>query len=390
MGSHSRQEIKEGAQRPIHRDYYYIDFHVTIDAIKYRVRHLSETVKNLYKPTEEKKDYFCPRCKERYSEMQVLDNFSFGTNEFHCHRCDGVLERDEVSAADRAGHERQSRLSSQLEKVLALLKDIDQEIIPKNDFQSALSRAIPVNLNDPTRPFRELRPIKPEPSSNLPGMKKETNAPLQVSVTNESASAEVERLEKVKKAAQESQNALPSWIVESAVTGSDQSRLSVKDETQSTPLISSSSNPMIKAEDEDQKSTENPNLNAEIDACFATLKAEELRAEADGASTDGSFDDGDDDFDLEDVPLGASGTVASGINTPSSSMSGRPETTNGVGLLSQVKLEREASTAPVTSNTGTPTRGESPSKKIKLSPGDVARQDDDADSDEDEEFEDAL
>ncbi|KAL2051825.1 hypothetical protein ABVK25_007981 [Lepraria finkii] len=98
---HSRQEIREGQQRPINKDYYYIDFHATIDAIKYRIFRLTQKVKEIYKPSEEKKDYNCPTCKAQWTQLEVLDKVGpFG---FEWHRCGGLLEREEPSAGSEYG-----------------------------------------------------------------------------------------------------------------------------------------------------------------------------------------------------------------------------------------------------------------------------------------------
>ena len=145
-------------QRPISKDYYYIDFHSTIDSIKYRIYRITQKVKDMYKPSEEKKDYFCPRCSARWTQLEVLDNV--GPLGFICHRCNGVLERDEESAGDKGGHEKQSRLMSQLAGMLKLLQQIDSEIIPNNDFDTAFSYAVPVQRNHFVNPVRPTVPVE--------------------------------------------------------------------------------------------------------------------------------------------------------------------------------------------------------------------------------------
>ena len=109
--SHSRLETREGQQRPINKDYYYVDFHATIDAIKYRIFRLTQKVQDMYKPSEEKKDFYCPRCKARWTELEVVDKpCPMG---FLCHRCDGLLER-EPDVGDSTGHAKQSRLTTSI------------------------------------------------------------------------------------------------------------------------------------------------------------------------------------------------------------------------------------------------------------------------------------
>ena len=126
---HNRQETREGMQRPISRTYYYIDFRQTLDAIKFRIYRVTKEVESLIRPTDERKDYFCPRCKSRWTQLEVLDYI--GPEGFYCHKCDGPLDRDDESIGDRGGHEMQSKLMKQLEPLLVLLPRIDGVVIPE-------------------------------------------------------------------------------------------------------------------------------------------------------------------------------------------------------------------------------------------------------------------
>ena len=117
-------------QRPISRTYYYVDFRQTIDAIKYRIYRVTKEVEALVQPTDEKKDYYCPRCGSRWTQMEVLD--SPGVNGFNCHKCGTSLERDDNNVGDGGGgHEVQSKLMKQLEPLLGLLPRIDEVVIPE-------------------------------------------------------------------------------------------------------------------------------------------------------------------------------------------------------------------------------------------------------------------
>ena len=127
--SHNRQEAREGAQRPITKTYYYVDYRQTLDAIKYRMYRIGKEVEGMIRPTEEKKEYFCPRCKSQWTLLEVLDNR--GPQGFLCHKCQGLLQRDDNLVGDRTGHEKQSKLNSQLKPLLDLLPQIDDVFIPE-------------------------------------------------------------------------------------------------------------------------------------------------------------------------------------------------------------------------------------------------------------------
>ena len=407
LNRHSRQETREGQTRAISKDYYYIDFHATIDAIKYRIFHLTEKVKDLYKPSQEKKDYHCPRCHAQWTQLEVLDRISL-TGDFLCHRCDSVLERDDVSAADMAGHERQSKLYAQLEKLLQLMPQIDAQTIPKNDFESAFSLAIPIIRDESINPVRKTEPAVT--GRGIPTAVKGLNAPaapLEVSLTTSSESQAAERREAQRKADIATQNQLPVWHTASTVTG-EVTALGNKERER----LASHPNglPGTALKDEPDEKKEVHVLHDELAAYYAQMAQEREKEAREDREADSTSSSGD---EFEDVGIGASGG-----GTPSSSMSGavngsKAPSTNGMGPATgagsagRSKRPSESGSSAPGTNTSTPAASgvvdegaQSPAKRIKLDPeGGLADGEEvgavvdkaEKDSDEDEvEFEDAL
>ncbi|MCJ1245997.1 hypothetical protein MMC30_003201 [Trapelia coarctata] len=408
LAVHSRQETREGQTRAISKDYYYIDFHATIDAIKYRIFHLTEKVKDLYKPSQEKKDYHCPRCRAQWTQLEVLDKVS-PRGEFLCHRCDAILERDDVSAADMAGHERQSKLYAQLEPFLKLMPQIDAQTILQNDFATAYSLAVPIIRNENINPVRKTEPVDPtRPSSAaVKGMIQAPAAPLEVSLTTASERAAADRNAAQRKADLAAQNALPVWHTNSTVTG-ETTALGNKERER---LNAGFGAPLEPTKDEPDQKKESNVLNDELEMYYAQIAQERAKEAQEDREADSS-EDPDDEF--EDVEIGASG-----VATPSSGVSGaangsKAPSTNGTlrrtfdagDLLLKRESESESSapgtsfSTPAASGTVADEGGASPAKRIKLDPGINGEEiivipdegdKGDNDSDEDEvEFEDAL
>ncbi|CAF9908655.1 MAG: hypothetical protein GOMPHAMPRED_006247 [Gomphillus americanus] len=376
----SRQEVKVGNNKPL-RDSYYINFHATIDAIKYRVFFLTKKIKDSYKPTEEKKDYFCPRCKSRWTQLEVLDKFFEGG--FLCHRCDGVLQRDETSAADSIGHQTQSKLMSQIEPFLELLKRIDQEEIPQNDFATALSNAVPVARDSETHPVvLDAATDAKQDTKFMPKLKQEVNMEVKVNFISEESTRAAEEHARARKAAQEKQNALPSWHTQSTVD------VPKVEDSPTSPTIPVPRINGVEPEEEDKKNL-NIKQNSEMEAYLASLKAELARG-AEAEEEDDDDEDGDDGF--EDVDIGSA--IPSGVGTPRSEISSSAPMSslsamNGKGKR---KADRESEAGFLNVSTSD-SLDNSPVKKIKLEESAVASAvstPDDRDSDEDEEFEDAL
>ena len=396
LPSHSRLETREGQQRPINKDYYYVDFHATIDAIKYRIFHLTQKVRDTYKPSEEKKDFHCPRCKAQWTELEVLDKpCPLG---FECHRCGGLLERAEADAGDSTGHAKQSRLMSQLDGLLKMLQQVDSQDIPNNDFDTALSLAVPVrrdaNIN-PQQPGVPLNAPKAPPAAVKGMMSQLVAAQLDVSVTTGSESTTAEQAaEAQRKANIAAQNILPVWHTTSTITG-ETTVVGKKDGEQQA------NGGALQKEEEDEKkiSTE----DEQLEAYYAEIERErEKEAREREAASEEEEEEDEDDF--EDV------LEASQDGTPSSSISGTPKGSQIPPPNGNVKQNgsESGSSAPAT-KTSTPAgsgrateEGDGPPvpKKVKFetekngpSPveAEVGEQvDKDSDEDEEADFEDAL
>ena len=399
VSSHSRQETREGQQRPVNKEYYYIDFHATVDAIKYRIFRLTNQVKDMYKPSDEKKDYHCPRCRAQWTQLEVLDRISM-TGDFLCHRCDGVLERDDISAADMAGHERQSKLMAQLEKLLKLMPLIDSQMIPNNNFETAFSNAIPVERNEAINPTRKMEPL--EVGKGLPtavkGMTQTAQAPLEISLTTTSERTAAEQAAEVKRKAEvAAQNILPVWHTASTVTG-EATALGNRERER---LASGSAASVLKNEEEEKK--DGNVLNDELAAYYAQMQQEKEKEAREDRDADA---DSESEDEFEDVGIGASGAA-----TPSSSvsagMNGSKAPSLSMNGSQKHKLESESGSSapgtgmstPAASGTAADDVAMSAAKRVKLEDprngipvGKESPEKPEKDSDEDEEaeFEDAL
>ncbi|KAI9737097.1 MAG: hypothetical protein M1834_000687 [Cirrosporium novae-zelandiae] len=216
---HSRQEIKDGNNRPVSRDYYYIPLHTAIDSIKFRIYHLQSQVNDQYIPSIEKKDYYCPRvgCGAQWTQMEVLSNYD--ERGFLCQRCGGYLEQQKESEADKGGHEKLSRLMGQIGPLLRLLPAIDAATIPENDFESAYQRLVPVPRDEqhPSRATTVLNPVRAVPSK-VAAQTDEHKLEISVTTNSERTAAET-AAENQRKAALAAQNQLPVWHTNSTVTG---------------------------------------------------------------------------------------------------------------------------------------------------------------------------
>ncbi|KAM0302661.1 hypothetical protein HYE67_009727 [Fusarium culmorum] len=284
---HTRSELREGNPRPSNRTWYYIDYRSTIDAIKWRVYTIDKEVQGTTQVASEKKEYFCSHCKAEWTAMEVLDNA--GPQGFLCHRCSHVLtfEADRTST----GHEQSTRLNDQFKFISELLPKIDAVHINECDFDRALAKARPVKRDETHQRAQTIaadaganRPMAVKGLANTGPQSIAVNISTSDGLTEAEKAAEQARKEQIAK-----QNALPSWMSNSTVTG----------ESFSASAPAAGTTPIVKKEGKDSESAAAPAANAQIDDIFEMIKAEQAAKQAQVESEE---DDDDEEDEFEDVP----------------------------------------------------------------------------------------
>jgi transcription initiation factor TFIIE subunit alpha len=376
--SHTRPEIKEGQQRPLNRTYYYIDYRATIDAIKWRVYLIDKSVQGTTIPVDERKEYFCTRCKSEWTVMEVLDKV--GPQGFLCHKCGYLLEHDVDN--NRGGHEQSTKLNAQFKFITDLLPEIDKVIIPENTFEQALASARKV-VRDSTNPAYESAPvdISAEKPTAVRGLSNVGPTSISVTLTTSEGPTEADlaaaqaRKEKIA-----AQNAMPLHFTHSTITN-EQVKFDSQPSFQSSQFLEP---------DKKDIATDSPSPGgdaAEIDDYFARLKAEQAKEAEQEQEEEYETDEDDEDVGFEDVVPNGTGSAAA---TPASSFGGgemKPTPTSS-GLSGVLKKSGSNTTSPGSTSpvTGLDTPEDRPAKKVRIE--EPTLKEEEEESEEDMEFED--
>lgn len=340
--------------------------------------------------------------------MEVLD--SVGPLGFLCHRCGGILEREEQTAGDASGSEKQVKLAAQLERVLKLLQEIDNATIPKNDFETALSLQIPVQRNKDTNPVRSTVPLGASsvPQTAVKGINQPLLQDLTVDLTSSAEKTASEKHdEEQRKATVAAQNVLPIWHTQSTVTATSPMGAHVEKGPHAGSTVkngASYTGQKVEAAEEDKKSGTKATAdeNDELAAYYtrmAQVKEREEREdrEDEQSSAIGDEEDEDDDEDgFEDVginPILPSGSQPNFLKAVETSNlkpppGGKEPTKDSVSESGSSAPPSIASTPAATLDDNRPA-----AKRVKLEVADgdeaFAKQPV-SDEDEEAEFEDAL
>lgn len=349
----------------------------------------------MYKPSQDKKDFYCPRCKAQWTALEAMDKLI--PEGFGCNRCGGVLEKEESVEGKSTGHEKQSKLMGQIDGFLKMLRNIDSVDVPKNDFDTAFSLAVPVQRDQVLNPLKPTVPLNnaKAPPTAVKGITQAAAAPLDVSVTTGAErSAAEQAAEAQRKAEIAAQNVLPVWHTTSTVTG--QKAVVRKKDSESTGNGSG----LSKGEQDEKKDTDV--LKDELAAYYAQMAQEKEKEAREDQEADESS--GGEDEDFEDVGLGQS-AVASPSSSINAGTDGRKDQEKGRSSTKRKSSESGSSTPATNGSTpaasGALGDGAVPvTKRVKFEsqeqsvmenkPAVNTSLDRDSDEDEEAEFEDAL
>ena len=314
-----RTEVREGHTRSATREYYYVNYHEAVDAIKYRLVKLQEKVQDLYKQAEgQKKDWSCPRCKAEYDALSILDNVD-PERGFYCERCGQTLVENEEAVRERGDHAKIRNLNDQMRPFNALLAVIDSGEVPENDFETAFAHKRPIpERKELTGSGTKARWMDVSQQKNQDVRKVQSTVDekaINIQLVNAQDQEAREAAEKLQRRAQMAkQNQMPDWMTGSVAPVADGSAVK-KEEGGASPLVL----PGVKKEEDEKKGvlgelTQDSKMNDEMEEYVREMEREQReqeRREAEAAQEEDDEDDDDED-DFEDAR-------PSGVGTPMSS-----------------------------------------------------------------------
>lgn len=305
--NHTQKE-ENTQQRLTTRTYYYIHITEAIDSIKWKVHTVVNDIKQEMSKLGNPNGYVCPRCGKKVSQIDAISLLSDDKLNFVCDNCNGILVEDDSSQQASIRQARLEKLMYQIDPIIGYLKKIDDTHIDDNDFESALTIAIPARTASSasyTLTSRISGKSRSNLSSSLQNAASKSQATLNVSITANDENYEREQMEKESIRQKLEQNALPSWHSGSTVGKSTLGKIDNEDaeedskikmeDSQVVPDVKPESpvalnSPPLATSPASDKDKEAQDVLAAYYADLAEREAEEDEEEED----DDDFDDFDD------------------------------------------------------------------------------------------------
>ena len=345
-------------RKPRQRIFYFVDYRVAVDAIKWRILQLTSKLTKENQSLEAA--YVCPRCGKRYSPFDAAALLSADLMSFTCLDCGATVQEERNAGPDENGEEeaKYARLLNQIDPIVQAMKMVDTIHVPEHTFNIALANAIP--------PFEDAESSTDYPSLALNHLSTATSElttttaaagpTLKIDFSDgQDAARSAEEI--ARRTAQQQQNALPAWHTESTISGELTHAGARQMEVQ--PEYVSSFSRIVDEEEENKKADIkaaeglDAGMEDQIAAYYAAARANAREDAAQFAAEDADFSE--DEASWEDTGIGGGDVtgVSSNISTPASNQA---TTLVAAGAAS--------------------------------ASGQASKQDDDDDDDEDEEFED--
>ncbi|EIW78414.1 hypothetical protein CONPUDRAFT_138702 [Coniophora puteana RWD-64-598 SS2] len=208
-----QNELKEGAQRSVGRQYYFINYKHFCDVVKWRIAEMRRIIDSGLRNELDNKGYICPQCNKSYTSLEVDKLMDFMQNKLVCEDCHAEVIDNENAENVKGSKDRMQRFNRQIRFIIEGLRKTESMIIPSLDVPAWIK----ANVIDPER----LKNGGPGGGLKIAGSSGNTARDDGVGIMLSMDKDELTRRQErdAEAAAKRQQNALPAWHLKSTITG---------------------------------------------------------------------------------------------------------------------------------------------------------------------------
>ncbi|THV04702.1 hypothetical protein K435DRAFT_826772 [Dendrothele bispora CBS 962.96] len=217
-----QNELKEGAQRAVGKQYYYIDYAYFCNVVKWRIAKMRHKIDSTLRNELDNKGYICIQCKASYSPLDVDKLMDYTQGVLVCEICRGEVVDNENAESVQGSKDRMSRFNHQMRFIRAGLQKSESMVLPPFDVAAWIKTNLTGGDDKSTsQPGAGLK------IAGSDGKQTEDDGiGVVISSDKDEATRKMERDAEAEIKRQ--QNALPAWHLKSTITG-DLTALGVKE-----------------------------------------------------------------------------------------------------------------------------------------------------------------
>ncbi|KAJ7596846.1 TFIIE alpha subunit-domain-containing protein [Mycena floridula] len=233
-----QNELKEGAQRAVGRQYYYIDYEHFCNVVKWRMRKMGHKIDTTLRNELGNKGYFCPQCKATYPLLEANNLMDFSRGCFVCEICHAELEE---AKSEEGTSDRMQRFNHQTRFVRAGLQKSESMVLPAFDVVTWVKTHQTAPSGDKSEAGAGLKIAGSDPNK-----KDDDGIGVVISTDKDEATRRQERDAEAEMKRQ--QNALPAWHLKSTISG-DLTALGIQEHARAeaaNPVLPSSNDDILR------------------------------------------------------------------------------------------------------------------------------------------------
>ncbi|KAJ3568703.1 hypothetical protein NP233_g5539 [Leucocoprinus birnbaumii] len=212
-----QNELKEGAQRSVGKQYYYIDYQHFCNVVKWRIAKMRHIIDSSLRNELDNKGYVCTLCKQSYSPLDVDKLMDFMRGMMVCEICHAEVVDNENAESVQGSKDRMQRFNHQMRFIREGLQKSEAMVLPafdvaafvKTHFTDSESKKLP----NGTSTSSGLKIAGANGSST----NQDEGIGIMMAMDKDESTQRQERAAEAELKRQ--QNALPAWHLKSTITG---------------------------------------------------------------------------------------------------------------------------------------------------------------------------
>ncbi|KAF9010136.1 TFIIE alpha subunit-domain-containing protein [Cyathus striatus] len=217
-----QNELKEGAQRSVGKQYYYIDYEHFCNVVKWRIAKMRHIIDSSLRNELDNKGYICPQCKQSYTPLDVDKLMDFSRGVLLCEICHGEVVDNENAESVQGSKDRMQRFNHQMRFIREGLQKSEAMMLPAFDVVAWVkTHAMDNDKQKTTTTAGGLKVAGADGSRT-----EDKGIGIMMALDKDESTRRQERDAQAE--AKRQQNALPAWHLKSTITG-DLTALGVKE-----------------------------------------------------------------------------------------------------------------------------------------------------------------
>ncbi|KAI0271489.1 TFIIE alpha subunit-domain-containing protein [Gloeopeniophorella convolvens] len=225
--AHRQNELKEGAQRSVGRQYFYVDYKRFCNVVKWRVAEMHRVIDTGLRNQLDNKGYICPRCSRSYTPLDADRIADYEKGVFICEDCGTELVDNENAENVRGSQDRMQRFNFQMRFIREGLRKSEEMVMPHFEISQYITKHFVLDAAAQKGGGEPGHGLKVAGS----GGERRQEDGIGILLTTDKDEETVRRERDEEAAAKRQQNIMPAWHLKSTISG-DLTALGIKENAQ--------------------------------------------------------------------------------------------------------------------------------------------------------------